>query len=122
MIDDQALLKEMKNCIGNKEPIQFFIKLTEVIESLFEKITLLRSEVKSLKRQTALAIQWDSGMALDLIAEQIKLLKKDPQTYVTEIDLLQQAYLANTVTQNYNDFCIFWKDTLGWHPFIDYEA
>jgi hypothetical protein len=57
-----------------------------------------------------------------MIAKEINNLRAlDKETYASEIAQLKQAYSEDKVTQSYPEFCQFWENTLGWHPFIDYK-
>jgi len=107
-----TLLKEMKDSVGTKDPVEFFAKFTDVFALLFDRMD-------RLERQTALAIHWDSKIASDMISKQVIVLRKDKDTYANEITELKKAFAEDIVTQNYVEFCAFWQDTLGFHPFLD---
>lgn len=117
----EDLLKEMKNSIGTKEPVEFFDKMVDVLNLLFDRIDNLENNLQAVKKQTALAIEWEPRVAADMIAKQIEVLRQDKDTYFAEISSLKKAYAEDLVTLNYNSFCKFWMDTLGWHPFLDYK-
>lgn len=117
----EDLLKEMKESIGTKEPVVFFEKMIDVLGLLFDRIDQLDASNQKLQVYAALAIHWEPKVASDLLAKQIEVLRKDRDTYFNELSALKKAYAENTVTQNYPDFCRFWLDTLGWHPFLDYS-
>lgn len=117
----EDLLKEMKESIGTKDPIVFFGKMVDVFHLLFDRLDQLEADNQRLGSYAALAIQWEPKVASDMLAQQIEVLRLDRDTYFTELSVLKKAYAENTVTQNYADFCKFWLDTLGWHPFLDYS-
>jgi hypothetical protein len=121
MVRREALLKEMKDAIGTKDPVVFFEKFVDVFSLLFDQIEHLKTDNQRLQTYTALAIQWEPKVASDLLAKQIEVLRQDKDTYFNELSALKKAYAENIVTQNYPDFCRFWLDTLGWHPFLDYS-
>ena len=116
----EALLKEMRETIGNKDPIVFFEKMVDVFDLLFDRVDQLEAQNHRLQTYAALAIQWEPKVASDLLAKQIEILRQDKDTYFNELTALKRAYAEDRVTQNYHDFCQFWLDTLGWHPFLDY--
>lgn len=113
------LLKEMKESVGTKEPTLYFDKLTDVLGLLTDKIDKLEVTIERTRIRSALAIQWEPKIAADMLVAQISLLREDKETYHVELSALKVAYAEGKVTQNYNDFCQFWIDTLGWHPFLD---
>lgn len=116
----EDLLKEMRESVGTKEPIVFFEKMVDVFTLLFDRIDRLESELRRVKTQAALAIEWEPRVAADMLVKQIEVLRQDKDTYFAEIDALKKAYADDLVTQNYHSFCEFWLNTLGWHPFLDY--
>lgn len=115
----ESLLKEMKESIGTKDPIEFFAKFTDVLSLLFDRIDQLEANIVRIKLQLALAIQWDPKVASDMIAKQVTALRlnKDKDMYSSEIDALKKAFAEDKVTQTYVSFCEFWEETLGYHPF-----
>lgn len=115
----EDLIKEMKESVGNKEPIVFFDKMVDAFGLLFDRIDHLEKSLARVKVQSALAIQWESKVASNMLAKEVDILRKDKDTYFAEITLLKSAMLEDKVTQNYHSFCQFWQDTLGWHPFLD---
>lgn len=117
----EELLAEMKGCIGTQEPVVFFEKMVDVFDMLFDRIDELDAEVHRVKLQSALAIQWEPKMAAAMLAGQINFLRQDKDTYFNEITELKKAFVEDSITQNYNDFCEFWTRTLGWHPFLEYK-
>jgi hypothetical protein len=117
----EELLAEMKGCIGTQEPVVFFEKMVDVFDMLFDRIDELDAEVHRVKLQSALAIQWEPKMASAMLAGQINFLRQDKDTYFNEITELKKAFVEDSITQNYNDFCEFWTRTLGWHPFLEYK-
>lgn len=117
----EELLKEMKEMVGNKEPIEFFNKMVDVFEVLFDQLDHLKQEALSLKMNSALAIQWEPKLASDLLRAQVEILREDKETYFNEISALKKAFAEDRVTQSYRDFVNFWQETLGWHPFLNYK-
>ncbi len=118
----EALLKEMRSSIGTQAPVVFFEKMTDLLGALFDRIDGLEDTVNQLKTRSALAIQWEPTVASDMLIKQIATLKQaDRELYSSEIMALQKAYADDVVTQEYADFCKFWQDTLGYHPFLDYD-
>jgi hypothetical protein len=117
----EDLLQEMQNCIGTQEPIVFFKKMVDVFELLFDKLDALDIEIKKANLKAALAIQWEPKMASTMLSTMIEDLRQDRETYSVEIAAIKKAFVEDKVTQNYNDFCSFWEETLGWHPFLDYK-
>lgn len=116
----QDLLKEMKDAVGTQEPIVFFAKMIDVFNLMFDRIDQLENNLRQVKNHAALAIEWEPKVAASMIAKQIEALRQDKDTYFMEIEALKKAYADDIVTQNYTQFCQFWLDTLGWHPFLDY--
>lgn len=120
-MDRKALLKEMKDSIGTQEPIVFFAKMVDVFNLLFERIDELETEVKESNLKAALAIQWEPKVARAMITAQIDTLRVNKDDYVEEISKLKKAFIEDKVTQSYHEFCYFWEDTLGFHPFLEYK-
>lgn len=117
-----ALLKEMRDCIGTQNPTVFFEKMTRVFELMFEHIEGLELDSQRLRTLVPLAIQWEPKVAANMLAQEIEHMKKaDKDAYATEIQVFKVAYAEDRVTQEYADFCKFWQDTLGYHPFLDYD-
>lgn len=115
------LLKEMKNAVGHKEPIEFFAKMMDIFNLMFDHLENLEKSLKETRKQFALAIQWEPRVAATMLADQIAILRADSGTYFAELSSLKKAYAEDRVTQNYHDFCQFWEETLGYHPFLDYK-
>lgn len=115
----EDLLKEMKESVGNKEPVEFFTKMVDMFNILFDRLDYLEKDLHRVKTQSALSIQWEPKLASDLIAKQVETLRQNKETYFAEITVLKKAFQEDVVTQNYSDFCQFWITTLGWHPFLD---
>jgi len=115
------LLKEMRDSVGTKDPVEFFDKMVSVFDAMFDKLDSLEKDMIKVKTNSALAIQWDPKVASDMLTKQIYILRKDKATYANEIHVLKDAFTEDRVTQNYADFCAFWVSCLGWHPFLDYE-
>jgi len=120
-MDRKALLKDMKESIGTREPIVFFEKMIDVFGLLFDHIEKLEKELGSTRMNATLAIQWEPKVARAMITEQIDVLRENKDTYVEEISKLKKAFIEDKVTQNYHDFCAFWEETLGFHPFLEYR-
>lgn len=116
----QDLLLEMKNAIGTKDPIVFFNQMIDAFGLLFNKIDGLESELRRVKINSALAIKWEPKIALDMLAKQVEALRGDKDNYFQELTALKIAFAENKITQSYDQFCQFWLETLGWHPFLDY--
>jgi hypothetical protein len=117
----EDLISEMKGSIGTKEPIVFFQKMVDAFNLLFDRLDQLESDLKKVKVQSALSIQWEPKLASEMLAKQVYVLRqnKDKDAYANEIEALKVAYAQDKVTQNYQEFCKFWVETLGWHPFLD---
>lgn len=121
-MDRKALLLDMKNSIGTQAPTVYFEKLTDLLEMLFDHVEDLEEELHQVRTHSALAIQWDPKVASNMLAEQIEVLRKaDKDTYAFEIIDLKRAYADDLITQEYASFCQFWLDTLGFHPFLNYD-
>lgn len=121
-MNKSALIKEMKDCIENKTPVDFFDKLTDVLAHLCNKIEKLESEVAKARITSVLAIKWDSTFALAIMEDQIEFFRNsDPVFHKEKIDELKKAYKEDMVTQSYESFVAFWKDVVGVHPFVHYE-
>jgi hypothetical protein len=121
IMDRKTLLADMKSSVGILEPVIYFEKMTELLDLLFDKIESLEDELHQVRLQSALAIQWEPKVAANMLAEQIEQLRlADKDMYASEIFALKRAYAEDRVTQEYSDFCQFWLDTLGFHPFLDY--
>jgi hypothetical protein len=117
----EDLLKQMKDSIGTKEPIEFFGSMVDIFGLLFDRIDQLETDINRLKTYSALAIQWEPQIANDMLTRQIDILRQDKDTYFTELTALKVAYAEGIVTKQYDTFCTFWIDTLGYHPFLDYK-
>lgn len=119
-MDRKSLLKEMKDSVGTQEPIVFFAKMVDVFDLLFNRIDELEDELKEANLKAALAIQWEPRLAAGMLADKIQILRQDKDTYAEEISQLKKAFVEDKVTQNYDEFCAFWKEALGYHPFLEY--
>ena len=117
------LLKEMRDSIGTQAPIVFFEKMVDVMGLLFNRIDDLEKDLKETRMNAALAIQWEPKVASAMLSDQINVLRKDKDkdTYFEDITRLKKAFVEDRVTQNYQDFCSFWQEVLGWHPFLNYK-
>ena len=119
-MDKEQILKDLKESVLNKEPIEYFGKLAETLELLFSKIQNLENNLNQVKVQSALAIQWEPKVAADMLNKQIEVLRKDKDLYKTEISAFKKAVIEDIITQNYSSFCVFWQMILGFHPFLNY--
>jgi len=120
-MDREVLLKDMKASVGTQDPIVFFEKMVDVFTLLFDRLDEMEVEIKKANMKAALAIQWEPKVASSMLFVMIEDLRQDKETYFDEIAALKKAFVEDKVTQNYSDFCVFWEDTLGWHPFLDYK-
>ena len=89
-MDRESLLKEMKNSVGNKDPIEFFGLMVDVFTLLFDKIETLENHNEKLRVCSALAIQWEPKLASSLLSKQIDILRKDKDVYFNEISSLKE--------------------------------
>lgn len=120
-MNKEDVLKEMRESIGTKDPIEYFNKMTDLFQLLFSKIEEVESELYRTRVNAALAIKWEPKIASNLITQQINILRRDRDTFHNEISELKKAFVEDVVTQSYSEFCAFWQDVLGWHPFLDYR-
>jgi hypothetical protein len=121
MKDSEKLILNLKESIGNKDPIEFFSMLVDAFDILFNKIDSLTKDNNKLRTFTALSIKWEPKIASDLLSKQIEILRQDKLTYHNEIHNLKAAYAEGKVVRSYDEFCSFWINELGWHPFLDYR-
>ena len=84
-----------------------------------DRIDQLETTMRRVKTQSALAINWEPRVAANMLTKQVEILRQDKATYFSEIAALMKAFAEDEVTQNYDLFCEFWVNTLGWHPFLD---
>ena len=117
----EDVLKEMKEMVGKKDPIEFFGKMVDMFSLLFDRIDRMEGELLATRLNSGLAIQWEPKLASDMLAAQVDVLRQDKETYFNEISALKKAFAENIVTQNYATFVAFWQETLGWHPFLNYK-
>lgn len=117
----EDLLKEMKESVGVKEPVEFFTKMVDVFGLLFDRIDQLTSDLIAVRINSGLAIQWEPKVASDLLSAQVEILRQDKETYFNEISALKKAFAEDQVTQSYQSFVKFWQEVLGWHPFLNYK-
>jgi hypothetical protein len=117
----EELMKEMKEMIGKKDPVEFFGKMVDAFDMLFDQIDYLKGEMLAVRLNSALAIRWEPKLASDMLVAQVDVLRADKETYFNEISALKKAFQEDKVTQNYADFVAFWQETLGWHPFLNYK-
>jgi len=126
-MNKEDLLKSMRESIGKEEPTIFFAKMVDAFTLLFQEISELKTLVNYDTACSALAIQWDSQVARQMLVDVVAKLRVDgkvPGTndnaFSEELTALKQAIAENKVTQNYNDFTFFWTSLLGYHPFVRY--
>lgn len=121
MMTRAQLLAKMKASVGTKDPLEFFSDMVDVFNMMFDRMESLEKDLKRVKTQSALAIEWEPKVASDMISKQVSIMRQDMDrdVYANEIAALKKAFAEDLVTQNYNSFCTFWQDTLGWHPFLD---
>ena len=119
------LVDKMKQTIGTKEPIEYFDLLTQAVSMLLQQNILqldqiknLRAELNRVKTQSALSIQWEPKIALSMIEDKIAELRNQKDIYEYEINSLKDAYKEGKIIKSYNDFCYFWENVLGYHPFL----
>lgn len=117
----EDLLKDMKDSIGTQAPVVFFEKMTDLLGLLFDRIDELEADVKRVSLQSALSIHWEPKLASTMISNMIEELRQDKDVYHEELFQLKKAFVEDRVTQEYKDFCTFWQEVLGWHPFLDYD-
>ncbi|HEY5267896.1 MAG TPA: hypothetical protein VII94_02075 [Candidatus Saccharimonadales bacterium] len=117
----EDILKKMKECIGTQEPIVFFEKMVDVLDLLFNQIDQLKIDVNKANVKATLAIKWEPRVASQMLTDVISDLRQNKDTYSEQLSKLKKAYAENIVTQNYDSFCNFWEDVLGYHPFLDYK-
>lgn len=117
----EDLIFQMKDCIGKQDPIVFFEKMLGLFESLFQQMDSIQKDVKAVRMQSALAIHWEPKVASSMLSHQIDILRQDKDTYFEEISQLKMAFVEDRITQSYDEFCKFWQDILGWHPFLEYK-
>jgi len=117
-LDYHTVLKEMKESVGTRDPVEYFDRLTDCLTLLFEKVEKSSEDNYKLKMHQALAIKWDPFLARQILANEISELRTNKEVFFNEITALKKAYSEDVVTQSYEAFCSFWNDTLGWHPFI----
>lgn len=119
------VLKEMKESVGTKEPTVFFGKMVDVLTMLFDKVDSLEKSLQKTQVNTVMLMKWDQHVVANMIGEELNFLRtsgKQPDgtnMYQQEIDTLTNAYLYNKYTQDYAAFVTFWKDLLGYHPFLE---
>jgi hypothetical protein len=117
----EDVLKDMRDMVGKKDPVEFFAKMVDMFGLLFDQVDLLKQELLSVRINSALAIQWEPKLAADMLTAQVDILREDKETYFNEISALKKAFGEDKVTQSYQGFVNFWQETLGWHPFLNYK-
>lgn len=75
--------------------------------------------MRRLRLGSILATKWDYKIDLNLLEQQIILLQQDEETYHSAIIEFKKAIQEQIVTSSYDEFCYFWKDNLGNHPFLE---
>lgn len=121
----EDLLKEMKESIGTKEPVVFFSKMVDVFNLLFNRIDSLESQIEKTKVNSIMAISWDARIAAGMVDDEIAFLRSTGKQsdgtnmYSAEILELQHEYNSRSHCGSYAEFCKFWEDILGYHPFLE---
>lgn len=119
------LLKEMKESVGAKEPTVFFGKMVDVLNMLFDKVDSLEKSIQKTQVNTVMLMKWDQSVVAKMISEELAFLRSNGKQvdgtnmYQQELDALSQAYMFGQHTQDYSSFVTFWKDLLGYHPFLE---
>lgn len=120
------LLKEMKESVGTRDPIEFFGKMADVFNLLFDRIDSLESLLQKINLNSVLAINWDRHVAAEMLDDEIQWMRTNGKDtiigtnmYDDEILALQNAYMYGNHCQSYAEFCDFWTNTLGYHPFLE---
>ncbi len=117
----EDLLAEMRKSIGTQDPVVFFEKMVDVFDLLFNQIDQLKFDVNKANIKATLAIKWEPRVASQMLVDMIHDLREDKDTYSEPLAELNKAYAENIVTLNYDTFCNFWEDVLGYHPFLKYK-
>jgi hypothetical protein len=117
----EDILREMKEAVGTKDPVEFFARFVDMFELLFDRLDRIDHELLSVRINSALSIQWEPKLASDLLVAQVEELRQDKETYHNELSALKKAFAEDKITQSYAEFVQFWIDTLGWHPFLNYK-
>lgn len=120
LLRDQ-LLKDMESSVGTKDPLVYFRDMALLFKCLFEEHDALAQENEMLRTMVALAIKWEPAVARGMLDTRIALLRENKDVFHVEISAFKKARMEDSVTQNYENFCKFWEDTLGYHPFIEYK-
>ncbi len=122
----QDLLKSMRESIGTQSPEVYFSKLTDLFSLLFDRIDSLEEDLERVKLNSTMAIHWDERVAMKMVDDEIVHMEKtgkDPMLggniYAQEITWLKGIYLNRVPLQNYENFCRYWQDVLGYHPFLE---
>lgn len=93
----EDLIKNMRDCIGEKEPIEFFNHMVTVFDRLFDEINSLNKEVQDLKTRSALSIQWEPKVAANMLSDRISEMRGN-DLYKDEVVELKKAYAEDRVT------------------------
>ena len=121
------LLSKMESSVGTEDPIEYFKLLTQAIGELYSSNLLLKDQLNKIERNSALSIMWDEQIALTMLSQEIDRLRAsdDKDLYFDILKDLKTAYTLtstpSSVTCNYQRFCQFWIDKLGYHPFLNYR-
>lgn len=125
-MNKEDVLKEMKESVGTKDPEIFFSKMVDLFSLLFDKIDSLSKDLERVQLNSTMAIHWDERLAMKMVNDEIQHMRatgKDHASnlniYSNEIYSLQCVYKDSSVIKNYVEFCKFWQDTLGYHPFLE---
>lgn len=125
-MNKEDVIKEMRESIGTKDPEVFFSKMVDLFSILFDKIDSLSSDLEKVQLNSTMAIHWDERLAMKMVDDEIQhmyITGKDKMLggniYADEITFLKGVYLDRSPLKNYVEFCRFWQDTLGYHPFLE---
>lgn len=119
------LLKEMKESVGTKEPTVFFGKMVDVLNMLFDKVDSLEKSLQKTQINTVMLMKWDQQVVANMISDEMVFLRANGKQadgtnmYQRELDELSQAYMYGQHIGDYSSFVNFWKDLLGYHPFLE---
>jgi hypothetical protein len=118
---EEKILAELKDSVGKKDPLEYFANIVNVFSLMLSKLDSIQLELKKVKTNSSLSINWDPKLASALLLQKITELREsqDKELFKTELDVLKTAYSTNIVTKDYNTFVQFWTDLLGYHPFLE---
>lgn len=124
MSNKDYFLNKMRASVGTQDPTLFFKDMVEVFSLLFDKLDSVENTLKKVKLNSAMAIQWDPAIASKMIVDEIEFLRKEgnllgTNMYDIEIKHLKEAYMGTQQVASYSNFVHFWKEELGYHPFLE---